>query len=165
LRLRKNGNANIFARRSRFVPAFFMDVRLKMNSLNSLRTLNRFYKLHKQNVSCSLIDQYFLFTNADKIVGAVIVRRYTMLETEFRLLRSLFVSPEQRRKGVATKLISQAVNSSDKPLYTLSRPELVSLYKTHGFECHENPADLPPLFINQIKKGLKLLCFKPSYNC
>jgi GNAT superfamily N-acetyltransferase len=117
--------------------------------------------LHKQNVSCSYTDQYFAYTYEGNIVGAAIVRPYTLLENEFRLLRSLFVAPEGRRKGIATELVSQATNSSEKPLYTLCRPELIPFYETHGFECEENLPDLPPLFANQIKKGLKLLRFKP----
>lgn len=133
---------------------------------NRQRELNKFYKKHKQNVSCNLSDKVYISTSeCNEIVAAVIVR--SLPNTQKHLLRSLFVSSEYRNKGIASSLCRFAISNQVEAVFTLFEPELLALYTNLGFQ-RVNAVDWQalenePQIQKQIKKGL-LLMSKPSQN-
>lgn len=132
--------------------------------VNRQRELNKFYKKHKQNVSCNLSDLIYIATSEqNEIIAAVIVR--ILPNTHKHLLRSLFVSSQYRNKGIASNLCQLAIHSQVDEIYTMFEPSLLPFYKNLGFQkvTGKNWEELQTerQIEKQIKKGL-LLMSKPS---
>lgn len=129
---------------------------------NRHRELNKFYKKYKQNVSCHQLDQvYIVTTEGDEIIAGVIIR--VLPNTQMKLLRSLFVAPEYRNKGIAKKLCTLATFNQKEEVFALLEPHLLDFYIDLGFHVIKEFNLFEPQIEKQIKKGL-LLMSKPSIN-
>lgn len=118
------------------------------------RLVNKFFKRNKTNVSCHQQDLVFFASDSNQeIVGAVLIRAVT---AEINLFRSLYVTPEQRGKGIASGLCHFAFEQYASTCFTLCKSELVEFYQRLGFVLSD---DIPSAKVikGQIKKGLLLL--------
>ena len=146
---------------------------------NNQRVVNRFYKGHKQNVSCNSKDKVFVAATSPEttntanvtqlettngIIAALIIRpTETPSSSGALLLRSLFVAPEFRHSGIGSKLTKLATRTITNDIYCLCEPELIPFYKSLGFSLQASQATKTSALIanttidTQIKKGLCLM--------
>lgn len=129
---------------------------------NKQRELNKFYKKHRQNVSCNRQDQVYITTTEQNEIIAGVIIRY-LPKSQIWLLRSLFVAPEYRNKGVAKQLCQLATDNQEMTIFTLFEPRLINFYTSIGFTAVNELCCTEPQIEKQIKKGL-LLMSKPSIN-
>lgn len=132
-----------------------MTIRYSNCSPSQQRLVNKFYKQHKTNVSCNLKDEVFCAVDKDDTVIAALMIR-PIATTSDHLLRSLYVAPEHRGKGIAKALCRLAIKTHKKACYTLCEEPLVNFYLTLGFTASEQALDSQTIN-KQIKKGLRLL--------
>jgi N-acetylglutamate synthase-like GNAT family acetyltransferase len=76
-------------------------------------------------------------------------------------LASIAVIPEQRRQGIATKIIERLIGSNPGPLYLTCRASLEKFYMRFGFSKLETE-EMPPYFrrvarMARIARALKLV--------
>ena len=131
--------------------------RIETYNADNQRAVNKFYKLHKQNVNASKKDRIVIASSeiGNQIVGVAMVRDYGTEDQPVWLLRSVFVTPRMRKLGIATDLINEAITAIDELVYTLCEPNLVRLYQLAGFvTCQSYPSELINL---KTKKDLTLL--------
>ena len=131
--------------------------RIETYNADNQRAVNKFYKLHKQNVNASKKDRIVIASSeiGNQIVGVSMVRDYGTEDQPVWLLRSVFVTPRMRKLGIATDLINEAIAAIDDVVYTLCEPELKRLYQLAGFEPCQN---CPTLLLNlRTKKDLTFL--------
>lgn len=132
------------------------------------RVLNKFYKLHKQNISvndCDIVYGAYAESN-NAVIGGVIIRNYSFdryntnspisdLATPTGdatwLLRSLYVTPRMRNAGVADMLMHEILMSHHAKVHLLCEPTLTSFYEKHNFNV---TSALPPALKKEHKKSL-----------
>lgn len=76
-------------------------------------------------------------------------------------LASIAVIPELRRRGIATKIIEELIESNPGPLYLTCRASLEEFYMRFGFSRLEG-VEMPPYFrraarMARIARALKLI--------
>lgn len=135
----------------------------------NLRRVNKFYKRHKLNVSCCLQDFVEYREIDNQIVAAFIIRRYENNDGCLNLLRSLFVDPQHRKKGIASSCLKAGLKKQLETVYLLCDVELQAYYLELGFQsvCDsdlKSRIKLPLVLQKEVKKRLKLMCFRPSNN-
>lgn len=121
------------------------------------RLINKFYKLHKQNVSASAVDRIFVAYSeqSDQIIGVALLRNYGTGSAPTWLLRSVFVTQRMRKQGVAAAILEEITDCINDTIYTLCEPHLVPMYKRSGFDISKDcPAELTKL---TSQKSLTLL--------
>ena len=121
------------------------------------RLINKFYKLHKQNVSASASDKIFVAYSeqSDQVIGVALLRNYGKENSPTWLLRSVFVTPRMRKQGVAAGILEEITDCINDTIYTLCEPHLIPMYRQSGFEISQDyPAELSSL---TSQKSLTLL--------
>ena len=119
------------------------------------KAVNQFFKRYKTNVSCHSRDLVFYAENGfHGIVAAVLLR--LIPNTDKYLLRSLYVAPEYRSKGIARALCEFVLLNHGESCWTLCKPELADFYQSLGFIV-TTQAPVSTAVEKQIKKGLILM--------
>lgn len=119
------------------------------------KQVNKFYKKFKTNVSCHLNDSVFCCLNSEKeVIAAVFIR--TIDSTDEFLLRSLYVDPCYRSRGIAKGLCKLALLQHPYSCFTLCEQGLVGFYESIGFRHSDEKFDSANIN-KQIQKGLSLL--------
>lgn len=101
-------------------------------------TLNQFYKRHKDKARAKPSDLMYIASEDEVIHAGLRLLPYS----DFLFLRSVFTAENARGQGIASQLISQAVNEASLPIYTLPTAEAMSLYQRLGFQAVEI-SDIP----------------------
>ena len=133
----------------------------------SQKPINQFYKKNKQNVnacSADLIVIARLDSNVNNennwalqhIVGAALIRNISSEQAPLYLFRSLFITPQYRRRKLGRLITSYAEKLiPNSPIYTLCKDNLIEFYRTLNFKvCHRPPTELAKL---SVKKNLTLM--------
>lgn len=123
-----------------------------------IKSINQFYKLHKQNTSVSLREVYHAIEANNQVVAAGLIREYqTSEQSNIALLRSIYVSPFYRGLGYGTALISTLLEKANhREIYILCEPHLTGYYQRFGFTNSTELIEVR-LIQNQQKKGLTLM--------
>lgn len=132
---------------------------LRVTEPAAQREINKFYRRHKLNVSVNRLDQVHCCYYKDEIVGVGFIRTLKYCNQPLSILRSVYVAPAHREKGIARDICSFLL-STKSDTYTLCDSHLVTFYRSLGMEESGNK-ELPEVMLKQIKKGLTLLV-KPS---
>jgi GNAT superfamily N-acetyltransferase len=127
------------------------------------KLINQFYKSHQQNVSCHRADDIYFMRDTesenDTIVAVTFIRKLTTSSEHLHLLRSLFVSPTFRNKGLAKQLIQYILQDQHVPLTVICEPKLTALYLSVGFTLSDasdcSDSDYLTKFIKQNYHILK----------
>ncbi|UZE25052.1 GNAT family N-acetyltransferase [Pseudomonas sp. B21-056] len=90
--------------------------------------MNKFYRAHQSSMK-AVRDAQLWVARRDDIVAALCLRPVS----GGHWLTGLFVDPAYRGQGVAARLISEAVEAVDAPVWLFCHPELRGFYERHGF--------------------------------
>ncbi|WP_339475914.1 MULTISPECIES: GNAT family N-acetyltransferase [unclassified Pseudomonas] len=96
---------------------------------NSLWPLmNKFYRAHQSSMK-AVRDAQLWVARRDEIVAALCLRPVS----GGHWLTGLFVDPAYRVQGVAARLIAEAVNGVNEPVWLFCHPDLRGFYERRGF--------------------------------
>ncbi len=121
-----------------------------------LRKINKFYRQHGQYVSVNRNDEVVFYRSSERINAACMIRTLSLDNKEFLLLRSLFVEPRERKKGIGRSICLKLRASVDGDIYLVCAPNLITFYQSLGYE-ETNENELPKMMLQQIKKGQTLM--------
>lgn len=94
--------------------------------------LNKFYRAHRSSMRAPPGARCWV-ADTTEIVAALCLSRVD----NGHWLSGLLVAPEQRNKGLATRLVTRAVSESSGPVWLFCAPELIPFYRRLDFS--ENP--------------------------
>lgn len=131
------------------------------------RLINKFYKQHKQNVSCNAQDTiaFASFKNNDtdagtpNIIAAGLIRVISQNDTHLYILRSVFVAPENRKQGIARSVCQTLLSHVNESIYCFCETSLEHFYEKLGMvKLSELPEFMQGSFLEkEYKKGLSLM--------
>lgn len=90
--------------------------------------MNKFYRAHQSSMK-AVRDAQLWVARRDEIVAALCLRPVS----GGHWLTGLFVDPAYRVQGIAARLIAEAVNGVDKPVWLFCHPDLRDFYERRGF--------------------------------
>ena len=111
-----------------------------------------FYKAIEEDVNNEKNALIFIYQVNKQIVGAV-----RLIKNDgYFTLRTLYVIPEWRHKGIATALIRELIDHIPlgSILYCLPYPQVRSLYSNLGF-VHIHPDNLPETLKRRYEEYIK----------
>ncbi len=98
--------------------------------LDSIESVNRFYKQQRQSSRIKKLDCAYTLRRADNILAAL----YLQKKSQGWFLRSIFVAPCERSSGLAERLIREALLTiNGQPCYCFPLVYLDKLYTRSGF--------------------------------
>ncbi|TMO73732.1 N-acetyltransferase [Pseudoalteromonas sp. S3776] len=99
--------------------------------LDALKTplVNKFYAQYSVRGRANKQDQVWVVYKGMYIVAACRIQN----KHDFLFLSTVFVAPQHRSKGLATRLLSAAVKHQPLPLYTFAYKSITALYMGLGF--------------------------------
>jgi GNAT superfamily N-acetyltransferase len=120
-----------------------------------LPLVDEFYRAHRSPMRVDRRAQIWVGQHTE-IVAALCLRPLA----QGHWLSGLFVTPSQRRQGLARQLLGQALAQASEPVWLFCDPELHSFYENLGFlPCTSLPTALAErLSRYQRKKNLIALC-------
>ncbi|WP_434695645.1 GNAT family N-acetyltransferase [Pseudomonas sp. Z1-14] len=90
--------------------------------------MNKFYRAHQSSMK-AVRDAQLWVARRDEIVAALCLRPVS----GGHWLTGLFVDPAFRAQGIAARLIEEAVNGVEAPVWLFCHPDLRSFYERRGF--------------------------------
>lgn len=90
--------------------------------------MNKFYRTHQSSMK-AVRDAQLWVARRDEIVAALCLRPVS----GGHWLTGLFVDPAFRARGIAARLIEEAVKGVDEPVWLFCHPELRGFYERRGF--------------------------------
>lgn len=124
---------------------------------------NRFLKRYKQSQAGKQDAMFLAKTSApagNQIIGAVWLEN----NSEYFWLRSLFIAPSLRQKGIAKQLVRTCYDDmQQKPSFCFPWEELESFYEELNFRKiapEHLPAPLEKRFQNYQKSGRKIIAMR-----
>ncbi|KQW35856.1 MULTISPECIES: GNAT family N-acetyltransferase [Pseudomonas] len=90
--------------------------------------MNKFYRAHQSSMK-AVRDAQLWVARRDEIVAALCLRPVS----GGHWLTGLFVDPAYRVQGVAGRLIAEAVNGVNEPVWLFCHPDLRGFYERRGF--------------------------------
>ncbi|MEH6351845.1 GNAT family N-acetyltransferase [Pseudomonas sp. 3JA] len=90
--------------------------------------MNKFYRAHQSSMK-AVRDAQLWVARRDEIVAALCLRPVS----GGHWLTGLFVDPAYRVQGIAARLIAEAVNGVNEPVWLFCHPDLRGFYERHGF--------------------------------
>lgn len=90
--------------------------------------MNKFYRAHQSSMK-AVRDAQLWVARRDEIVAALCLRPVS----GGHWLTGLFVDPAYRAQGIAARLIAEAVNRVDEPVWLFCHPDLRGFYERRGF--------------------------------
>lgn len=97
-----------------------------------------FYRLHGSRMKTRPVHTVWT-VRSDQILACLCLQPMS----HGQWLTSLFVDPRMRRQGLAGYLLNDACASVNGPVWLFCQPELVPLYRNHGFiPCPSLPESL-----------------------
>lgn len=90
--------------------------------------MNKFYRAHQSSMK-AVRDAQLWVARRDAIVAALCLRPVS----GGHWLTGLFVDPAYRAQGIAARLIAEAVNRVDEPVWLFCHPDLRGFYERRGF--------------------------------
>jgi len=122
------------------------------------RQINLFYRKNSRTVSCNASDMISVAENEQKIVAVGFIRTFgESKKTQYRLLRSLFVSENFRGHSIGREITKHLCQRNELDTYTICEESLVDYYRSLGFHVTEPHNRLPSTWLKEIKKGLTLM--------
>lgn len=113
-------------------------------TFTSCQQLNKFYKQNKDKARAKPQDLMYAAVNED---GNICAALRLLTYDDFLFLRSVLTANDYRNKGIASNLITHALEQQTSLVYTLPTQAAVSLYQRLGFQTvskQEIPAQLRP---------------------
>jgi N-acetylglutamate synthase-like GNAT family acetyltransferase len=111
-------------------------------TLTHCQQLNQFYKQNKDKARARPQDLMYAAINED---GDICAALRLLSYDDFLFLRSVLTANDYRNKGIASNLITHALEQQTSVVYTLPTQAAVSLYQRLGFQTvakQEIPAQL-----------------------
>jgi N-acetylglutamate synthase-like GNAT family acetyltransferase len=111
-------------------------------TLTYCQQLNQFYKQNKDKARARPQDLMYAAVNED---GDICAALRLLSYDDFLFLRSVLTANDYRNKGIASNLITHALEQQTSVVYTLPTQAAVSLYQRLGFQTvakQEIPAQL-----------------------
>jgi N-acetylglutamate synthase-like GNAT family acetyltransferase len=111
-------------------------------TFTSCQQLNKFYKQNKDKARAKPQDLMYAAVNED---GNICAALRLLTYDDFLFLRSVLTANDYRNKGIASNLITHALEQQTSLVYTLPTQAAVSLYQRLGFQTvskQEIPAQL-----------------------
>jgi N-acetylglutamate synthase-like GNAT family acetyltransferase len=111
-------------------------------TLTYCQQLNQFYKQNKDKARARPQDLMYAAINED---GDICAALRLLSYDDFLFLRSVLTANDYRNKGIASNLITHALEQQTSVVYTLPTQAAVSLYQRLGFQTvvkQEIPAQL-----------------------
>ncbi|UVM62696.1 GNAT family N-acetyltransferase [Pseudomonas sp. B21-010] len=90
--------------------------------------MNKFYRAHQSSMK-AVRDAQLWVARRDEIVAALCLRPVS----GGHWLTGLFVDPAYRVQGIAARLIAEAVNGVNEPVWLFCHPDLRGFYERRGF--------------------------------
>jgi GNAT superfamily N-acetyltransferase len=90
--------------------------------------VNKFYRAHQSSMK-AVRDAQLWVARRDEIVAALCLRPVS----GGHWLTGLFVNPACRARGIAARLIEEAVKGVDEPVWLFCHPDLRGFYERRGF--------------------------------
>lgn len=90
--------------------------------------MNKFYRAHQSSMK-AVRDAQLWVAQREDIVAALCLRPVS----GGHWLTGLFVDPAYRAQGIAARLISEAVERVDGPVWLFCHPDLRGFYERRGF--------------------------------
>lgn len=90
--------------------------------------MNKFYRAHQSSMK-AVRDAQLWVARRDEIVAALCLRPVS----GGHWLTGLFVAPAYRVQGIAARLIAEAVNGVNEPVWLFCHPDLRGFYERSGF--------------------------------
>jgi len=90
--------------------------------------MNKFYRAHQSSMK-AVREARLWVARREEIVAALCLRPVS----GGHWLTGLFVAPAFRAQGIAARLIAEAVNGLDEPVWLFCHPDLRVFYERHGF--------------------------------
>ena len=123
--------------------------------------LKKFYKTYKQGFKISEKDKAWAMKENGEIIAAL---KLEALPDDILLLRSVFVAPKHRKKGLAKKLVSAATEAyRTYEVHCFPFLHLQQLYENCGFTL-QPPDNLPQVardkFTRYKNNGLNIITMK-----
>jgi N-acetylglutamate synthase-like GNAT family acetyltransferase len=113
-------------------------------TFTSCQQLNKFYKQNKDKARAKPQDLMYAAVNED---GNICAALRLLTYDDFLSLRSVLTANDYRNKGIASNLITHALEQQTSLVYTLPTQAAVLLYQRLGFQTvskQEIPAQLRP---------------------
>ncbi|MBC3374001.1 GNAT family N-acetyltransferase [Pseudomonas sp. SWRI92] len=106
--------------------------------------MNKFYRAHQSSMK-AVRDAQLWVARRDEIIAALCLRPVS----GGHWLTGLFVDPAYRAQGIAARLIREAVNGMDEPVWLFCHPDLRGFYERRGFRF--NP-ELPYAMAERLSR-------------
>lgn len=90
--------------------------------------MNKFYRAHQSSMK-AVRDAQLWVARRDEIIAALCLRPVS----GGHWLTGLFVDPAHRARGVAGRLIAEAVKGVNEPVWLFCHPDLRGFYERRGF--------------------------------
>lgn len=90
--------------------------------------MNKFYRAHQSSMK-AVRDAQLWVARRDEIVAALCLRPVS----GGHWLTGLLVDPAYRVQGIAARLIAEAVNGANEPVWLFCHPDLRGFYERRGF--------------------------------
>ncbi|EPJ81165.1 GNAT family N-acetyltransferase [Pseudomonas sp. CFII68] len=90
--------------------------------------MNKFYRAHQSSMK-AVRDAQLWVARRDEIVAALCLRPVS----GGHWLTGVFVDPAYRVQGIAARLIAEAVNGVNEPVWLFCHPDLRGFYERRGF--------------------------------
>lgn len=120
--------------------------------------LNKFYRSHGSAMRTSSGATFWVARDGEIIAGLNL-----RPVSGGQWLTGLLVAPEQRGKGLATRLMEHALREASSPTWLFCHPELASLYQRSGFtETDEMPASLEEKLMRYQRTKLLIAMVRPA---
>jgi len=102
-----------------------------IKQLESVKTplINKFYTLYKVRGRANKQDQLWVAYDNHTMIAACRLQH----KPTFLFLSTVFVAPEYRSTGVATKLLSTLLNQQADAVYTFAYQHITDFYQSLGF--------------------------------
>jgi len=105
-----------------------LDEQLRLLPSEYKPLLNKFYRAHRSHMRVPPGARCWV-AGSTEIVAALCL---SSIENG-HWLTGLLVAPEQRKKGLGTRLVAKAVSESSGPVWLFCAPELMPFYRQLGF--------------------------------
>lgn len=117
---------------------------LRLLPADRRQLLNKFYRAHRSRMRVPADARCWVIGFAD-IIGGLCLSRVA----EGHWLTGLMVAPSQRNKGLAKRLVTQALTSCNGPVWLLCEPKLRDFYQPLGFD---EPTVLPDTLKSRLQR-------------
>ncbi|WP_222911238.1 GNAT family N-acetyltransferase [Pseudomonas sp. DNDY-54] len=106
--------------------------------------LNKFYRAHRSHMRVPGEARCWVVSHTEIVAGLCLTR-----VDEGYWLTGLFVAPDQRNKGLAKRLVTEAVAACDGPVWLFCESRLIGFYEQLGFE---KGAVLPSALADRLQR-------------